>query len=239
LACAIAASARATEISGRPASAWASAGQRARGKLALEGKWLVGRHAGQQPELEADHLDTAPEHVEAGFEAIDLHEDQTLVQHWGSPLQDPILDEGEALAIRAQELFGEVQVPARGQEVARLQADLAGEPSLAIAHLCLLHVELVLGDADPSRLPPVEVERNAEADGYVIVRAGRVGLAAEIEHRVRAEAGLEQTASRRIDLGPQGAQLRVAGHRSFHHLIHRHQPGRRRRLSRGEPRADE
>src|SRR5207244_13626839 len=105
----------------------------------------------------------------------------------------------------AEELLRKLQVPARGQEITRFQSHLSGKPSLPIAHLRLLDVDLALRDAHPSRLPPVEVEGNAQADGHVIVRPGHIGLAPEIEHGVRTKSGLNPTPASRIHLRAPGA----------------------------------
>ena len=204
---------------------------RVRNAVLFRAPWrLIRRHPSQQLELKAKNLDPALENAEARFEAIDLYEDQVLVEGRRCPLADPVADEPEGLLIRAQKLFGKVKVPARGQELARLQPHLGREPPLSVAHLRLLHVDLTLGDAYSPSSPPVEVEGNAQPDVDVVVRPSHILLTPEVEHGVRTERSLAQTASGGIDVRPQSAKLRVFGNRSLHYLIDRERPGSRRRL---------
>ena len=141
--------------------------------------------------------------------------------------------------IRAQQLDSEIEVAARGQELARLQAHLSREPPLSLAYLRLFHLDLTLRDTHPPRLPPIEVERDAQADADVAVRPRHILLAPELEHRVRTERSLAQTPPGGIHLRSHGAKLRVVGNSSLNQLIYRQLLRGGRSLSDGLPRAGE
>ena len=60
----------------------------------------------------------------------------------------PLADQRERVAIDPEQLVRDVEVPARGQQVGGLRADLGAEAALAVDDLGALHLELPLGDAD-------------------------------------------------------------------------------------------
>ena len=69
-------------------------------------------------------------------------------------------------------------------------------------------------------LAAVEIERDGEADRYVVVGAQCL-LAAQLEHRVRTQARLLQAPDGRVDLCARGAEIGAVGERADDELVHR------------------
>jgi len=73
-----------------------------------------------------------------------------------------------------------------------------GFPITVVGRSLQQRITTTLGDGGPTLLAPVKVERHREADHQVVVGAGHVPLATQVEHGIRPQAGLAEPALRSI-----------------------------------------
>ena len=158
----------------------------------------------------------------AGVQPIHLDPQEALLQRRHRSLLHALLDQAERLAVDAEQLLREPQVPGRGEHLSGLQANLGAQPPLPVGDLGLLQLQLTLGHCDASFLATIQVERHDHTDHDVAVRPRHVLLPGQLEHRVGAQAGLPEAASGGVDLGPRRAKLQVIGERARDQLVDDH-----------------
>src|SRR5213078_4956910 len=111
---------------------------------------------------------------------------------------------------------GEV-APGR-EQFTRLRPYVRAQAPLDLRHLSALDIEFSLRHGDPTLLSAIEVERQGEADGEVVVGGQRL-LASKVEHRVRAETGLAHPANRGVRVGAHRLEIGIVGERPGDQLV--------------------
>ena len=212
--------------------------QRRERQSSLQCERSIGRHPGEQLQLEPGDLDPALGELPARVQPIHFHELQALVERRCGPLAHPCPHHLERVSVHAQELVSDLKVPLGGQQLSRLHAHLRSHLPLTLGDLAAPRLDFLLRDPDAPFLASVQIERERDANGQVVVGAQRL-LAAQLEHRVGPPARLLEPPRRSVDLEPRRLEFGIVGERARHQFVHGHLADRlcphRRRHDRGEP----
>ena len=195
--------------------------QRRERQLSFQCERSIGRHAGEQLQLQRGDLDAALGELPVRVQAIHFHEQQALVERRCGPMAHPCPYHVECAAVHAQELVGDPEIPLGRQQLTRLHAHLRTHLPLALGDLTAPRLDLPRRHPDAPFLPAVQIERERYSDRQVVVGAQRF-LAPELEHGVGPQARLLQPPRRRVDLESRRLEIGIVDERASHQLVHAH-----------------
>ena len=199
--------------------------QRRRREVALHDERRIRRHAGQRFQLQGGDLDPALGELAARVEPVDLDDLQALVQRRRRALAHAVADDGQRVAVHAQQILGHAEAALRGQDLAGLHADVRAKAALAIVDLPSSGIQLALGHRDAPFLAPVEIQGQGHPDVEVVVRADGL-LSPELQHRIRAQPRLLHSGRRRLHVDPRRLQVGIVGQGTGDELVHGQLPAR-------------